>query len=142
MTREEFELLRTHPKRIEADIKFDFSKDARPALIFDKVPILNDLGYDLVMNGRFLAATNTLVFNVVLRHDGAICRVCVEGQIHDDAGRTHKHELRSKEDTRRNLPTAIARPDLNFKRPKDVWDDLCERARIEHTGKFIDPTWT
>ena len=65
--------------------------------------------------------------------------MCVNGTIHPNAGRTHKHDLRKDSDPRNNLPTAIERPDLAGKSIKEVWDILLQQANITHTGTFNEP---
>ncbi len=141
MTRVEFEQLRDLPdKVIVSDIEFIASEGSHPNLVFDQVPVENSLGWDVVLNGTFKPEIPAIVFNFVLRGIGPICRVCVNGQIHGNAGRTHKHSLQVPEDTRLNLPQAVARPDLEGKNPAEVWDILCRQAKIEHRGEFRDPS--
>lgn len=140
MTPQEFQQLRDLPgKLVLADIEFKSGKDLRPNLTFDQVAIINDLGWEVFINGTFKPDLPAVTFNVTLRGVGAICRIDVNGTIHKTAGRTHKHDLRREEDPRNNLPTAVARPDLAGKSAREVWEDFCQRANIQHTGKFIDP---
>ncbi len=140
MNRQEFEQLRDLPaKKIAADIIWTAPRDGRPNLIFEQVELENDLGLDVVVNGTFKPDIPSVTFNFVLRGVGPICRVDVNGTIHGDAGRTHKHDLRRDTDPRNNLPTAVARADLDGKAAREVWEDLCERAKIAHAGQFTDP---
>lgn len=140
MDRRTFEQLRDLPgKRIAADIIWTAPRDGKPNLTFEQVAIENSLDLDVVVNGTFKPGIPSITFNFVLRGVGPICRVDVNGTIHGDAGRTHKHDLRQETDARDNLPTAVARADLEGKSPRDVWSDLCHRASITHVGTFNDP---
>jgi len=140
MTREEFQALRDLPdKRITDDIVFTTTASNSSNLTFDNVRVENALGVDVIVNGTFKPSIPTTIFNFYIRGQGPICRVCVNGNIHDPVGRTHKHELRREEDQRTNLPTAFARADLENLSPKQVWDILLKDANITHTGKFIEP---
>ena len=140
MTHAEFQQLRDLPEKIVvADIEFKFDKDGRPNMIFRDVAVLNSLGWEVSLNGTYKPDIPAVSFNFSVHGIGPICRVDVNGTIHGSAGRTHKHDLRREEDARRNLPTAVARPDLEGKTAREVWEDLCQRANIQHTGRFIDP---
>ncbi len=122
-----------------ADIEFKSGKDTRPNWTFEGVAVSNALEWDVALNGTYKPDVPAVTFNFSIRGIGPICRVDVNGPIHGAAGRTHKHDLRREEDPRRNLPSADARPDLAGKTPRQIWEDLCQRAQIQHTGRFIDP---
>ncbi len=140
MDRVEFEQLRDLPgKTIPGDIRYLRRPDASPALTFEGVPVENELGWSVLLNGRYVPATGYFNFNFVVKQVGPICRVCVNGPDHPGTGRTHKHDLRVDVDPRRNLPTAVARPDLATLTPAQVWAALCQAAQINHAGEFIDP---
>ena len=140
MNRQEFEQLRDLPgKRVAADIRFAAVKGASPNLLFSEVPVENSLGLEVVLNGTYKPALPAVTFNFVLRGTGPICRVTVNGTHHKDAGRTHKNDLRREEDARLNLPSALARPDLDGKTAREVWQTLCQQANIEHVGEFHPP---
>ncbi|MEK7730121.1 MAG: hypothetical protein AAB354_17065 [candidate division KSB1 bacterium] len=140
MTRQDFEKLRDLPnKKIASDISFEKKKETAPNFIFEQVPLENSLGMDVILNGTYKPAIPAVTFNFVLRGVGPICRLCVNGTMHKNAGRSHKHELLQDDDPRLNLPTAIARPDLEGKSVKEIWETLCQQAGIMHTGKFIAP---
>jgi hypothetical protein len=140
MNRSDFEALRDLPgKTIAQDIAFSAPTSCLPNLIFDGVPVENSMGYDIILNGTFKPRLKAITFNFVVRGVGPICRVCVNGTLHGDAGRTHKHDLQSEEDPRRNLPIAVARPDLVGLKPSEVWTKLLTQANITHVGKFHDP---
>lgn len=142
MNRHEFEALRdVADKRIAADIVFQQRKETSPNLTFDEVVVENRLGFDVVLNGTYKPALPAVTFNFVLRGVGPICRVCVNGTIHRGAGRTHKHDLRHDDDTKghKNLPEAVARPDLEGRSAREVWETLCRQANIVHSGAFVDP---
>lgn len=140
MNRTEFEQLRDLPgKRITAEIKFTGNKQADPNLVFEQIPVENSLGVDVILNGTYKPEIPSITFNFVIRGTGPICRVCVNSTIHQEAGRTHKHDLQVETDPRRNLPNATARPDLEGLTAREVWDNLCRQANIEHAGTFHDP---
>ena len=140
MNRTEFDQLRDLPgKTIPGDIRYLPRADASPALTFEGVPVENELDWPVLLNGRYVPATGHFTFNFVVKQVGPICRVCVNGPEHPGAGRTHKHHLRVDVDPRRNLPTAVARTDLATMTPSQVWADLCQAARIDHAGAFMDP---
>ena len=141
MDKAEFELLRDLAgKTISGDITFVADSHTSPSLIFGNIPVENSLDIDLLLNGRYNPEVGTLVFNFVAKLVGPICRVCVNGSVHKDAGRTHKHSLRKDRDPASNLPFAIARPDLAAKSPKEVWEILCVEAHITHSGTFTSPS--
>lgn len=140
MTRTEFHALRDLPgKTINADIVFRPVASNGGNLTFDNIPVENEGGWPVIVNGTYKPDIPTITYNFYIRSEGPICRVCVNGVYHDPGGRTHKHELRSEEDQRTNLPTVINRPDLDGLSPREIWEMLMRDARINHTGKFIDP---
>ncbi len=140
MTPAEFQQLRDLPgKVVAADIEFKSGKDSRPNQTFEGISVLNALNWEVLLNGTYKPDVPAITFNFSIRGIGPVCRVDVNGTIHGNAGRTHKHDLRREDDPRRNLPSALARPDLVGLTPRQVWEDLCQRAQIQHTGVFIDP---
>ena len=141
MNKNEFDQLRNLPgKVIAADIAFTAKKDAgSDNLVFEQVEVQNSLGWDVVLNGTYKPSIPSITFNFVLRGAGPVCRVCVNGTVHGDAGRTHKHDLRTENDPRLNLPTAVARPDLHGRSVREVLAILCTQANINHTGALHDP---
>jgi len=141
MNRREFEWLRDLvDKRITMDIRFETHKDASPNLIFDNIVVENSSGWRILLNGTYKPHIPSITLNFVVGDAGGpICRVDVNGTIHGKAGRTHKHDLQREEDPRLNLPYAVARPDLDRKSPQEVWEIVCQQAKINHTGKFYPP---
>lgn len=141
MNKSEFDQLRNLPgKVIAADIAFSERKDVgSDTLVFDQVEVQNSLEWDVVLNGTYKPSIPSVTFNFVIRGTGPICRVCVNGTVHGDAGRTHKHDLQTENDPRLNLPIAVARPDLNGKSVREIWQTLCFQANISHTGVLKDP---
>jgi hypothetical protein len=134
------QLLKARGKEIKADIQFVQIRNLPEYIVvFDNAELENPLGYDIVANGSYNRKTGATKFNFVLRGTGPICRVEVGGFIHGSAGRTHKHDVQEPDDPRKDLPHAHPRPDLEAKNPREIWEDLCRRAGIEHTGRFIDP---
>jgi hypothetical protein len=139
MTRKEFEKLRDLPgKKVIGDLVFSAIEAASPILLFDSVRVENDLGIELRLNGRFNPLVPSICFNFRVMGLGPICRVEVNGAMHKGT-RTHKHSLVNEDDPRLNLPNVVPRPDLVGKSARAVWMILCQQAKIEHEGKFVDP---
>ena len=142
MDRNEFKRLRDlEGKKIEADIRFERDTSVAAVLTFRNVRIWNDLGYALFLNGRYNPRFKAIIYNVRVEDLGPICRVCVNGQEHDNAGRTHKHSLRTEECAKTGNvgKDVVLRPDLVGLTAREVFDDFCVRAHIIHTGTFHDP---
>lgn len=143
MNRREFEALRDLPeKTILDDIRFSPSRPNSRTLTFDQVKVHNNLGVDLLVNGSFVPDIPSIKFNFrVLAEGGAICRVEVNGVVHKPVGRTHKHALQDESCPRKNIPHAVARPDLDLDSltPRQIWEKVCREANIIHEGDFIDP---
>ncbi len=140
MNRMEFEQLRDlADKSITAEIAFRTSKDTSPNLTFNEVIVKNSQGWEVVLNGTYKPDIPSVTFNFVVRGVGPICRLDVNGTVHKEAGRTHKHDLLMDEDSRKNLPTAVARKELEGKTAREIWEILCKQANITHIGAFIDP---
>lgn len=138
MNRVEFEHLRDLPdKEISQDIIF-LPKNST-TMSFTEVPVVNSLGVELVINGSFVPDIPAIKFNFCIQGIGPICRVEVNSSRHGNAGRTHKHSLQKDNCPRKNLPHADARPDLENKSAREVWETLCQQAKINHSGLFVDP---
>lgn len=140
MNRSEFEQLRKLPNKvINSDIVYIEDSSEFPLFRFQGVQIENSLGLKLLLNGTYRPTINSIVFNFSVNGIGAICRLCVNGAIHKDVGRTHKHDLREEDDPRINLPTAIRREDLTGLTLEEVWTILCKQANITHNGSLKYP---
>jgi hypothetical protein len=141
MTKDEFdELRRMSGKEISVDILFVKTKHLpEEVVIFDRAPVENSMDYEIFLNGHYNRKTGSLTFNFTLQGVGPICRVDVNGAIHGDQGRTHKHELTSEQDPNAGLPIARARSDFEGKTAREVWELICKLAKIENTGTFFDP---
>lgn len=137
MNRNDFKILRgLDDKYIVDDIEFNGSG---PNLSFGNILVYNSIGYTIILNGAYSPRTKKVTYNFVLKDICPICRVDVNGTVHRDKGRTHKHELINEADPQRNLPEANARPDLEGKTPGQLWEIICKEAKIEHKGKFREP---
>lgn len=143
MNRHDFLALRNLPdKTITADIEFVSNRSHSSSLIFEQIEVSNSLGYEVILNGSFVPAIPSLKFNFSIKSAGGpICRIEVNGKVHRQAGRTHKHDLRTESCPRKNLPFADARPDLDLSKqtPSEIWAVLCAEAGITHIGEFRDP---
>ena len=142
MDRYAFEYIRDlHGKKIETDIRFERDTAIASVLTFKNVRIWNEPDHVLFLNGTYKPRLKTIIYNVRVEGLGPICRVCVNGVEHGNAGRTHKHSLLTEECARiENLARdVVARPDLEGLTAREVFRDFCVRSRILHTGIFHDP---
>jgi hypothetical protein len=140
MDRREFLELRNLPdKVIDGDIEFTSPAEVSPLLVFENIPVGNSLGLDVRLNGKYNPLLPSVVFNFRVITVGAVCRLEVNGTVHN-GHRNHKHSLHLEEDPRRNLPTNVhPRPDLEGKTARQIWETLCREAHIRHNGRFVDP---
>lgn len=140
MNRVEFEQLRDlADKKIEGNVVFTNPKGAKPVRVITPIAVSNSLGIDLLLQGSYNPEINKLTIQFFVRGVGAICRFCINGRAHRDLGRTHKHDLRTEDDPVKNIPNAVARPDLADLRASQLWKTICEQARITHEGTFELP---
>ncbi len=138
MNRNDFQALRhLDDKQVVDDIEF---RGSGPNLSFGNILVHNSMGHVILLNGAYSPRTKKVTYNFVLKDVGPICRVDVNGPVHRDKGRTHKHELTDEEDPQKNLPEADARPDLEGKTPRQIWEVICREAKIGHKGRFREPT--
>jgi hypothetical protein len=64
MNRFEFENLRNLPgKRIDGNIIFSRMKDTRSYLSFEKIPVVNQFKWNLLLNGKYWNDIPTYIFN-------------------------------------------------------------------------------
>jgi len=141
VNRQEFEELRDLPgKEVVDDIVYR-EEENLPEGVFciDSVRVANALGHDVIVEGFFHRAIKRVSFTFVLAGTGPICRFEVNGPIHGNAGRTHKHDLCTDRCPEQNLPHVTARPDLNDLGPSELWQRICKLARIDHTGSIVLP---
>jgi hypothetical protein len=143
MLRFEFEEIRDLPgKRIEGDLVFASKKGSRPSYVVEDVPVANSLGIDLIFSGLYNPVTKKLTLNFHIKGVGPICRVCINGRLHEKVGRTHKHDLIGQQDPDNNIPNVVIRKDLLGKTISQVWSTLCSQSQITHNGGFIIPGGT
>jgi hypothetical protein len=92
------------------------------------------------LNVSYNPESGSKVFNVRVEDVGPICRLCVDGTVHGDAGRSHKHSLQEARCPDRNLPDGvIPRKDLAGRSLLECFAAFCEMAQIDHRGKFEAP---
>jgi hypothetical protein len=141
MNRLDFETLRDLPgKTIGVPIRLSQKQATQPLLTADRIPIENSQGATLWMNINYNPETGAKGINVTLVGEGPICRLDVDGSVHGDAGRSHKHSVQDEASVRRGLREGVVpRPDLSGKTIREVFEGFCAAARITHTGEFQDP---
>lgn len=139
MNKLEFEELVRCQKVINSDIRYIVDVNNSTSLVCKDIVIENPAGYQLKMDACFKPEIGTVKFNFSIKGVGPICRLCVNGTIHGDVGRNHKHELKDERDVSMNLPFAIRRDDLVDRSVKEIFDILCENANITFNGTFHSP---
>jgi hypothetical protein len=134
MMRAEFEaLLKSAGKTISGPI--ELSPDpSQPRKLVAQGTISNDDGDEAVIHVRFDTRTLSKTINVVVSGVGPICRLDVDGARHRTEGRHHKHDLRTERCPERNLPEAVARPELSRRSIEDVFSVFCHEAGIRNAG--------
>ncbi len=138
MDRSAFERFRDLPdKEIADDIVF--KKENVNAMSFDNIKVLNSMGIDLLLNGKYKPNIPSIRFNFYVRGIGPICRIEVNGSVHGESGRTHKHSLHKASCPRRNLPYTEPRADLENRNSEEVWQIVCKQSKINHRGNFVKP---
>ncbi len=141
MDRDEFILLRDLPdKEVAEDLIFRAERNL-PEGVYrtGQVGVENSLAYPVVVEGHYTRATKAVTFTFILEGTGPICRFDVNSTIHGDAGRTHKHDLRTPRCPAQNLPHAVARRDLENLGPRELWELICRLVKIRHTGRLELP---
>lgn len=134
------ELRNDASKYIDINIEFARAHKLKPHLLaFEGVKVHNSCGCEIQAGGTYNRILKRLVLYFTLADGRQICRLCVRGQVHKNAGRTHKHDITSDEDVENNLPHAKPRPELEEKTPFEIWEDLCKRAKLQHYGTFHCP---
>jgi hypothetical protein len=134
MDRAEFEALLNRPgKRISEPIAL--APDAlQPRKLIARGVIRTSDGFEATLHVRFDSRTFSKTINVVVDGVGPICRLDVDGARHRTEGRNHKHDLRSERCPQRNLPEAVARPELSGRSVEDIFSIFCREAGIRNEG--------
>jgi hypothetical protein len=134
VTRAEFEaLLKSPGKSISGPIEL-LPALSQPGKLVAQGTINNNDGDEAVIHVRFDTRTLSKTINVVVNGVGPICRLDVDGARHRTEGRHHKHDLRTERCPERNLPEAVARPELSGLSIEKVFDAFCRDAGIQNTG--------
>lgn len=134
MTRDEFEALLSSPgKRIIEPIEL-VPDPSQPLKLVAQGRIRNDDGIEAVMYVSFDTRTFSKTINVVVNGVGPICRLDVDGARHRTEGRNHKHDLQTEQCPDRNLPKAVARPELSGHSIEEVFNAFCRDAGILNAG--------
>jgi hypothetical protein len=141
MDRAEFEKLRDLPgKSIEGDIALSPPMAGAAYLESEKIPILNSEDVPAFVVVRWNPQTDSKTVNVAVRGVGPICRLDVDGRIHEPAGRHHKHSLRSAACPEENLKRDLQRrDDLAGATIQQVFAEFCRIAGVEHVGTLKVP---
>lgn len=137
MNRNEFEALRSLPgKYLDGDVVFSRPKNCHGPFSLNEMRLHNTLNEPIKLTGHYDPRVPKFTFNFVREGTGPICRLDVNGTVHKDVGRNHKHELRKESDPAANLPTAYKRDDLASLSMEDAWRQLCKEANIVHNGNI------
>lgn len=137
MNRAEFDALRQLAgKTIAVPITLSASRNHEKSMVALDIPVENSMGVELILDVTFKPEVPALTFNFSVKGVGPICRVDINGTIHGNAGRTHKHELQNETDPRNNLPFALARAELMAMPANNAWTWVCQQANINHTSTF------
>src|SRR5579875_2244362 len=134
MTRAEFEKLLASPdKKIVQAVQM--GRDPSQADRFSaKAVITNNLGDEAIAHLTYNKRTKSKTINIVMPDIGPICRLDVDGARHKDRGRSHKHDLQTEDCPKKNLPLAVARPNLSGLTMIEVFERFCAEVGIEHAG--------
>lgn len=138
MNFKDFEALWQGNKSIVEEVRF-IPRLAEGVFEIERVEVLGTFSGDVVVHGSYHCGTGAVTFTFCVEGLGAIVRYCVGGNMHGNAGRYHRHEMRGPDDIRQNLPYAVARPDLIGLTAKQVWEVVCQESNISHTDTFFDP---
>jgi hypothetical protein len=134
MTRAEFEaLLSSAGKTINGPLEL-LPDVSQPRKFVGQGAIRNVDGHEAIMHVRFDTRTLSKTINVVVNGVGPICRLDVDGVRHRTEGRNHKHDLRTERCPERNLPEAVARPELSGQSIDHVFRTFCREAGIRNSG--------
>jgi hypothetical protein len=134
MTRAEFQaLLRSPGKRISEPVELA-PHASQPRKLVAQATIRDVYGREAVMHVTFDTRTLSKTINVVVNGVGPICRLDVDGARHRTEGRNHKHDLRTERCPERNLPEAVACPELSGQSIEDVFIAFCLEAGILNAG--------
>lgn len=134
MTRAEFEaLLKSPGKSIRRPIELA-PDPSQPRKLVAQAIINNHDGDEAVIHVRFDTRTLSKTINVVVNGVGPICRLDVDGARHRTEGRHHKHDLRTERCPERNLPEAVAGPELSGRSIEDIFSAFCHDAGIRNAG--------
>ncbi len=141
MDRAQFEALRDIPdKVIRGDIRLAARKQTHPELTAEII-VENSSNTELRMQVKYNPETGCKGFNVVAVGVGPICRLDIDGPVHGDAGRCHKHSLQTERCPDQNLRKNVApRADLSGRSLADLFAIFCEMANIKHEGMLYPPS--
>ncbi len=136
MDREEFERLRDLPgKRIAGDITLKRKRSRSIVFESGPVPIEFESGSLANVYLEYNEATEAKTINVIVVGTGPICRLEVDLRVHREAGRDHKHALKTPDCPSENLARDVSgRPDLSGLSFEAVFETFCKMAHIEHEG--------
>jgi hypothetical protein len=134
MTRSEFEALLQAPgKRFAGPVILRPDPHQPYRLVGDGL-IQADDGSEAMVHISHNTMTGSKTINVAVCGVGPVCRLDVDGPVHKNAGRSHKHELQSSGCPRLNLPQASARTDLSGSSIEDLFRAFCSEAGIRSRG--------
>jgi hypothetical protein len=133
-------LLDDTSKRIEGDISWSEDADHSPAVEF-RAEVQSDLGYPLVVFGRYNPLALSLSYTLLHRGTGRIYALDLGADHHNptcqNVGEKHKHRWTDVfKDKEAYVPDDITAPPTD---PVTVWKQFCLEAKIDHRGKLAPP---
>jgi hypothetical protein len=142
VTRAEYDVFHQYPeKRIDGDIAFAPRPSHPSILMAGPLPIVNPHVADARLEIHYNPEVGSKIFTIVSASaQGAICRLCVDGQSHDPYGRSHKHRLQTPTCPRQNLKhNIVTHPELSGQSIVDLFSYFCQVTNIQFGGQFTPP---
>ena len=142
ITLQEYEaIIADSTKRIEGDLDWRDMEDRQPACTF-RTPVLSDEEHPLEIVGRWNPMAAKLSYVLLYRGAGRIYALDL-GSAHrnpngERVGETHKHRWTAEfRDKQAYVPKDIT---ATWDRPREVWQQFCAEARIDHRGTLGEPS--
>jgi hypothetical protein len=119
VTKLDFLSLRQSPKIIRGDIAF-YPSGTRKILTLNELLVENAQGVELRLTGSYIPFLPSVTYNFIAGNC-SICRLEINGNIHGDVGRNHKHEIKTDTCCSQKLPFPYRMDSLASKTAKEIW---------------------